>query len=1275
MKKSPAHSAFFYPRAALALSLCIIAVVLATSALTGFARSAFENGDSTRTRKAKRALNANAKKQKTTTAKVPKLSRPTGAKGAIVGAPTLPQGRDKDTGTPGPAPQITEIRNADGQTVYTIHPAGFDESAPLSVLAVPSTARRVPEEKEAYEEPKLPFWRIPWSDQRDPVTQVVPQAANTARGAAVTNATTGFNFLGLVGAGSYPPDPNGAAGNNQYVETVNSRYQVWSLNRATNTATSILGPTNLQTLWTGFSGGNCATRNDGDPIVLYDKLANRWLISQFTSATSGGFYYQCVAISTTPDATGTYYRYAFAVPNGQFGDYPHYGVWSDAYYVMAHGFTNTSGGYQGGHFGAMDRAKMLAGDPTATWQVIIDPQEGGHMPADLDGHAPPPTGAPGIFLSVHGTNMYLYRMRVDFANPANTTRPLQATMPIAPAAAACGGGNCIPQPGTSATVDSLADRLMFRAAYRNFIDHESVVVSHSVDPGITGVASGVRWYDFRLSGAPDAVCSSYPCTYQQGTIADNPNGRSRWMSSLAMDGAENILVGYSATGTANGSDNHSIRYTGRAKNDPRNTMTVPERVVFTGTRNISSDALTPGRWGDYTSMAVDPVDDCTFWYVNQYYETGNTGNANWRTRVNSSAFPAGSGPGQCQPTGCATRPQTAPQSPTASAIADNQVQVSWTAISPAPGSYAIERAIGAPGSEGMYEPVGFVAGNVVSFVDTAVQGGVTYSYRVMAATDAGGRCQSLVRSAPASATATGTCNLKPVFSGAVTANSAGTQNCAVTINWQPGQSSCPLSPNLRYNIYRGSVPDFVPTPESRIATCVQGNSYTDSSGIISGNTYYYVVRAEDTTNTNTGPCGGGNEESNNVVIAGTPYGAGTQPTPGTWTDGGGDGSAFLTLNAGTSQQVWRIVKTTDDPGANHTPGGSYAYRNTGPAPGATYQANACAAAETPTLTVGASTVNLTYWERHQIEQGWDGVAVEYSRNGGAWTSVPVPNNLPVSGCMVTDVVTDWSTLSCTGVPPANACGDPPTTQVITGPVSSGAECNTWTTGALTQYGRRCHTLAGLNPGDTIKFRWRFISDPAVEYAGFYLDDIAITNIQLPNACTSALAIAGAESVMTHGSAGTFGVELPIGGRGIEPRLGAGTGPGRDYTVVVRFNQPVNGGSASMSGSGSVGAISFSGNDMIIPLSNITDAQTVTLTVNNVTSPGGGSLASESLQIGFLAGDVNRNGSVNSTDIAIAKSLSGTAPTSSNFTADVMVNGAINGTDVSVIKSRSGGTLP
>ena len=993
---------------------------------------------------------------------------------------------------------VHAFTNAKGDTVYQVSASQADLSRPLSEMA--AERRQIfgeeEEEFEAPENPILPAFRRITSGVPDPVVQPPQAQIESSGGPAISAPTLGFNFLGVPISGGTPSDSNGSVGNNQFVETVNTRYQVWSLNRSTKVATSLLGPISINTLWSGF-GGACQAQNSGDPIVVFDKVANRWLISQFTTTLSGGSYFQCVAISQTPDATGSYFRYAFAVPNGVFGDYPHFGVWSDAYYMMAHGFQSTSGGYVAGIFAAMDRIKMLAGDPTATWQVIFDPVEGGHMPADLDGFAPPPVGAPGIFLSLHDTGMVFYRMKVDFATPANTVKTEQAEVPVAPFSAACGGGSCIPQPSSTVTVGSLADRLMFRAAYRKFLDHESIVVSHSVDPSVSGVVSGVRWYDFRMSGIPDATCPTFPCVRQQGTVADVAGGRSRWMPSIAMDTAENMLVGYSTTGKTNGSENHTIRYTGRTKNDAPGIMTGPEVTIATGTANNTNS-----RWGDYTSMSVDPADDCTFWYVNQFFTT--TGQ--WSTKVASASFPSGTAPGQCPPTVCTTRPSGAPTIGSASVPGDNKIQINWSAFVPTPGSYAIERADGACGSGALFKPLAGVSGATTTYTDTTVLGGLTYSYRVVAATDGAAKCQALVTSGCVSATATGTCNLKPSFAGATLATSAGQSNCGVTVNWSPATTSCPLTPNIKYNVFRGTTPDFVPSAANRVATCVSGpSSFVDTNNLQSGTTYFYVVRAEDNSSGNGGDCGGGNEEANAVTVSGTAYGSGTQASPGTWFDGGGDGSAFLQMNINgpgdVAGQVWRYVKTADDAGANHTPGGAYAYRNAGPGPAAVYLPNQCAEIQAPALTVGASSLALQYWERHQIEYHWDGIAVEYAVNGGPWFDVPPPSNSPAAGCSAGDDTTGWETLGCTGAPPVNGCAYDPTKSAFNGPLGGGSTCNDFATGGSpTAYAHRCHPITGVTPGDSIQFRWRFTSDPAAEYAGFYLDDVAVTNVRLPNAC-------------------------------------------------------------------------------------------------------------------------------------------------------------------------------
>jgi hypothetical protein len=1079
---------------------CLTSGIIAACLLLGTGNVLFADGTKTSTRAEAKAA------KKRAAAKVA-----AGKQGQNAASPAMPSGivTPPDDG-PGydTTGKVREYVNELGQTVYEVSASQFDVSAPLSEMAASASSVKG-EESEAPENGQLPLWRMVHSNIPDPVVQVAPGSSESLTSSQFPPAapTTGFNFTGVGISSGTPSDSNGTVGNSQYVETVNTRYQVWNLNYGTHVATSALGPSNINTLWSGF-GGACQTQNAGDPVVLYDKLADRWLISQFTSTASSGTYFQCVAVSTTASATGTYARWAFAVPSSRFGDYPKIGQWPDAYYMSAHAFTAASGGtYVAGIFAAMDRVKMLAGNPAATWQVILDTTEGGQLPADMDGFAPPPTNAPGIFLSHHSSGMFFYRFKVDFTTPANTVKTLQAVAPTAAETDACLSattvGTCVPQLSTTRLLDSLSGRLMYRAAYRNFVDHESVVVNQTVDPGVTGLVVGVRWYDFRISGTPDAVCTSYPCTYQQGTLADAANGRNRWMGSIAMDGAENILVGYSTSGKTANTDNQSIRYTGRAKSDPLGTLTAPEVIIATGTKSNTGST----RWGDYTSMSVDPIDDCTFWYTNQYIPTTAS---SWGTANASVAFPVGTGAGQCSPLTCAnaTRPTSAPTIGSALVTADNQLTVTWTGISPTPGSYAIERAVGACGSEGLYQPLALVTAATSSYVDNNVIGGYAYSYRVVAAVDTGGKCQSLVVSGCASAAATGTCTLKPVFTGASGGSSNGNTSCGVNVNWTAATSSCPLTPTVRYNIFRGTVPDFVPSVANRIAACVTGpSSYLDTNNLTSGVTYYYAVRAEDNSSGNGGECGGGNEESNSVVVGGTAYGVGTQASPGTWTDSGGDGTAFLQLNVAgtgdTTDQAWRFVSAAADAGANHTASGTYAYRNAGPTSAATYKESSCTELQTPSLTVGSTTTNLQYWERHQLEYHWDGVAVEFQKNGGAWTDIAAPSNSVAAGCLATDTTTNWETFSCTGSPAANACGYITTKNAYNGPLGSGTACASWVTSAtVPAYAHRCHQVTGLTAGDTIKFRWRFSSDSAADYAGFYLDDIAVTNTRLPNTCTT-----------------------------------------------------------------------------------------------------------------------------------------------------------------------------
>ena len=431
--------------------------------------------------------------------------------------------------------------------------------------------------------------------------------------------STGLSFEGL-GAGQYgfsvtgaPPDTEGTVGATQYVQWVNTSFAVFNK----STGALVAGPTAGNTLWSGFGGG-CQSNNDGDPIVLYDKAAQRWVFSQFSVSTTP--YLQCIAVSTTSDATGTYNRYSFQYSN--FDDYPKMGVWPDAYYETFNMFNGNT--FVGADACAYNRSAMLTG-ATAT-QICFQQGSsvGGLQPSDLDGSTPPPSGSPNYMLYFGTNNLNLYKFHVDFTTPSNSSFTGPTVISVASFSPLCGGGTCVVQPGTTQRLDSLADRLMYRLAYRNFGSHESLVVNHSV---VAGSSGGVRWYEIQNP-------SGTPTVAQQSTFA--PDSSYRWMGSVAMDQAGDMALGYSVSSS---SLNPTIRYTGRLASDPASTMEAEVNVV------TGSGSQTTGlsRWGDYSAMQIDPVDDCTFWYTQEYMKTNGT--FNWSTRIANFKFPSCGGGG------------------------------------------------------------------------------------------------------------------------------------------------------------------------------------------------------------------------------------------------------------------------------------------------------------------------------------------------------------------------------------------------------------------------------------------------------------------------------------------------------------------------------------------------------------------------------------------------------------------------------------------------------
>ena len=432
-----------------------------------------------------------------------------------------------------------------------------------------------------------------------------------------------------------PPDTTGEVGPNHYVQAVNFE----NMAIFDKSGNLLLGPFKISTLWQGV-GDSCELAGRGDPIIQYDNLARRWVITQFafTKGPGGqnqGPFYQCIAVSTTSDPTGAYFAYSFLLSQNTFPDFPKFGVWPDAYYMTAHLFAPNNGAFSGLGVVAYEREEMLAGRPARFVPFESNQQFWGMLPADVSGGPPPPTGSPNYLVVVQddvfghpADHILMYEFHADWLNPnasaitgptALVTAPFDSNL--------CNGNrNCIPQPGGAPGLDPLAASpaggtfLNYPLSYRSFRTHESLVFNHSIDATGTDRA-GIAWYELR--NPPD------PFILQQGLYA--PDAHNRWMASISQDAARNMAIGFSVSSTT---AFPSIGYTGRLNDDPLGTMAQGEVPLIVG-----GGVQTGGnRWGDYSQMSIDPTNDCTFWYTNEYMET--TSQMGWRTRIAAFKFPS-----------------------------------------------------------------------------------------------------------------------------------------------------------------------------------------------------------------------------------------------------------------------------------------------------------------------------------------------------------------------------------------------------------------------------------------------------------------------------------------------------------------------------------------------------------------------------------------------------------------------------------------------------------
>ena len=421
---------------------------------------------------------------------------------------------------------------------------------------------------------------------------------------------------------SIPPDTNGAIGETQFVQTVNAYFAVFNKKdllasgpKSTTPVRPVFGWAPINVIWRGF-GGKCEENNDGDPVVAYDKIAKRWVITQLSNT---GGYSQCIAISTTSDATGAYYRYEFNQPS--FNDYPKLGVWPDAYYITYNMFN----GPEGARICAYERAQMLTGKPAREIAQQLSDSFWSLLPSDFDGPPDeehlPPLDSPCYFLSLGASanSLDFWKFRVDWADPSNSkfgdgNGGPDKTLKVAPFADAPSQCPAIQQLGTAQKLETIGERLLYRLAYRRFGGHESLVTNHSI--GGRAIAAP-RWYEIRDPG--DAVVA------QQGTFS--PDRTSRWIGSIAMDRFGNIALGYSASSKR---DHPSIRIAAQKFGNPSGILGTEQVVLDSSSSQEGDDAQ---RWGDYSSMAIDPVDDSTFWFTTEYLGTPNNSSFSWSTRI------------------------------------------------------------------------------------------------------------------------------------------------------------------------------------------------------------------------------------------------------------------------------------------------------------------------------------------------------------------------------------------------------------------------------------------------------------------------------------------------------------------------------------------------------------------------------------------------------------------------------------------------------------------
>jgi hypothetical protein len=451
----------------------------------------------------------------------------------------------------------------------------------------------------------------------DPVVQTSDSLSAVSPMAVAPAPLTSFKGLDLTNwGGGWPPDTHGDVGPTHYIQAVNTSIGIF--NKSTGARLAAFTFNNFFIAAGG--SGVCTTLNYGDPIVMYDQVSGRWIITDFAFSGSGTTppYYECIAVSKTADpVSGGWWLYTVTASTTALNDYPKFGIWSDGIYMSANMFTGGAS-YGGVKVWALNRADMISGAALRSVAFTLGTSYFSLLPANLKGTLPP-AGTPEYFMSDYGSNtsMKLWKFTTNWTTPSSST--LTGPTSFAVASFTRPAANSVSQLGSTEKVDTLGDRLMTWLQYRNIGGVESLWVSRTAK--VSNSNYGIRWMEVRNM-------KTTPAVYQQGTYA--PSTAFRWMPSLAVDKFGNMAIGYSVSTSKM---YPAIRYAGRLVTDALGTLGQTEQTLIAGTGSQKGGY---NRWGDYASMSVDPVNDCTFWFTTEYYETVSN---NWQTRIGSFQFP------------------------------------------------------------------------------------------------------------------------------------------------------------------------------------------------------------------------------------------------------------------------------------------------------------------------------------------------------------------------------------------------------------------------------------------------------------------------------------------------------------------------------------------------------------------------------------------------------------------------------------------------------------